>query len=86
MGTLIPMGPALVGLSSGSVEALASNLVVAFSTTVLGLLVGALCYCMGLARRRWYATDLARLEYVYDCLHGEGARHGEGRAAEEGGR
>lgn len=68
MGTLIPLGPALIGLSTGNIEELARNLVVAFSTTVLGLFVGGLCYGIWLARRQWYARDLADIEYVYQCL------------------
>lgn len=64
MGTLIPMGPALVGLSSGDIEAMASNLVVVFSTTVVGVFVGGLCYAMLLARRHWCAQDLADFEYA----------------------
>ncbi len=71
MGTLIPMGPALIGLSTGNVQQMAANLVVAFSTTVLGLLVGGVCYAMSLARRRWYLQDLSDIEYVYRCLHPE---------------
>lgn len=38
MGTLIPMGPALVGLSSGDIASMAYNMQVAFATTVIGLL------------------------------------------------
>ena len=34
MGTLIPMGPALVGLSSGDIASMAYNMQVAFATTV----------------------------------------------------
>ena len=37
MGTLIPLGPALLGLAQGDLNTLAANLVVAFSTTVVGL-------------------------------------------------
>ncbi len=68
MGTLIPMGPALIGLSSGNIDTLAKNLVVAFSTTVLGLFVGGVCYAISLVRRKWYAQDLADIEYLYQCL------------------
>ncbi len=64
MGTLIPLGPALIGLTSGNIHEMAMNLVVAFSTTVLGLAVGGLCYGMNLARRRWYAQDMADIEFV----------------------
>jgi len=69
MGTLIPMGPALIGLSNGNVDTMARNLVVAFSTTVLGLLVGGVCYTMLLVRRQWYAQDLSDIEYIASCLH-----------------
>ena len=41
MGTLIPLSPALAGLAEGDVAELSSNLRLAFSITVLGLLIGA---------------------------------------------
>ncbi len=69
MGTLIPMGPALIGLASGNVQEMARNLVVAFSTTVLGLAVGAACYGMSVVRRKWYAQDMADIEFVMNYLH-----------------
>ena len=73
MGTLIPMGPALIAMSSGDVEKMAGDLVVAFSTTVLGLLIGGLSFALAQARRRWYAQDLCDIEYVYQCMHGREA-------------
>ena len=72
MGTLIPMGPALIGLSAGDIDVMARNLVVAFSTTVLGLLVGGICYGIWLVRRQWYARDLSDIEYVYQRLCEQG--------------
>ena len=36
MGTLIPMGPALVGLAQGDISSMAYNMQVAFATTVVG--------------------------------------------------
>ncbi len=71
MGTLIPLGPALIGLSTGNIEEMARHLVVAFSTTVLGLFVGGMCYGIWLARRQWYARDLADIEYITQCYHAE---------------
>ncbi len=68
MGTLIPMGPALIGLSKGDVAALADNLIIAFSTTVLGLFVGSVGYVMTLIRRRWYQYDLEDIEYVLESM------------------
>ena len=64
MGTLIPLGPALVGLSSGDISGMANDLVVAFSTTVLGLLVGGITYFLWLVRRQWYAQDIADIEFL----------------------
>ncbi|QDV50139.1 MotA/TolQ/ExbB proton channel family protein [Gimesia fumaroli] len=71
MGTLIPMGPALKGLTDGNIEALSQNLVVAFSTTVLGLFVGGVCYAMQMFRRQWYARDLNEIEYLYELVQAE---------------
>lgn len=66
MGTLIPISPALVGLAKGDTQTLSANLVVAFSTTVVGLLVGATAYLVSLARERMYTQDLSDLEYVLE--------------------
>jgi len=66
MGTLIPMGPALTGLAGGDVGELTRNLVVAFSTTVLGILVGGICFVLQLVRRNWYAQDLSDLNFIHD--------------------
>jgi biopolymer transport protein ExbB/TolQ len=64
MGTLIPLSPALTGLSKGNVTELSSNLRVAFSVTVLGLLVGAVAFGLSLYRDRMYGQDLSDLEYL----------------------
>lgn len=64
MGTLIPLGPALAGLAAGDSRRMAQNLVVAFTTTVIGVLIGAVAYAMGLERRVWYARDLCELELL----------------------
>ena len=68
MGTLIPMGPALMGLSSGNIQQLAANLVIAFSTTVLGLLAGGVAYSILLIKKKWYMQDLSDMEYVVEVL------------------
>ncbi|HOO56926.1 MAG TPA: MotA/TolQ/ExbB proton channel family protein [bacterium] len=68
IGTLIPMGPALIGLSSGNMEEMATNLVVAFSTTVVGLLTNILCMAITSIRRNWYAGDLAAIELIGDKI------------------
>lgn len=68
MGTLIPLSPALEGLAEGDVDALTENLRVAFSITVLGLLVGAVAFALSLARDRIYGQDYSDLEYVAAVL------------------
>ena len=68
MGTLIPLGPALMGLTAGNIQQLATNLVVAFSTTVLGLLSGGIAYTILIVKRRWYTQDLSDMEYVVEVL------------------
>jgi biopolymer transport protein ExbB/TolQ len=64
MGTLIPLSPALTGLAQGNVARLSENLRVAFSVTVLGLLVGAVAFGLSLVRARIYGQDLSDLQYV----------------------
>jgi len=68
MGTLIPISPALVGLAQGDVQTLSDNLVIAFSTTVVGLLIGGLGYLVTTVRDRYYQQDIVELEYVLDRL------------------
>lgn len=73
MGTLIPLAPALDGLARGKVDTLTDNLRVAFSVTVLGLLVGAVSYGLSLTRERFYGQDYSDLEYVAAVLTGPAA-------------
>ena len=68
MGTLIPMGPALVGLATGDVESMANNMQVAFSTTVIGIIIGAIGYITLQVKQRWVADDMNILEYVVQSL------------------
>ena len=64
MGTLIPLSPALEGLANGDTEELSDNLRVAFSVTVIGLLIGAVAFAISLVRDRLYGQDLSDLEFV----------------------
>lgn len=71
MGTLIAMSPALVGLSQGDIGGMAYNMQIVFSTTVVGLVISGTGILVGQAKKRWFASDLARLEYVADMLSKE---------------
>jgi biopolymer transport protein ExbB/TolQ len=64
MGTLIPLSPALTGLANGNTSELSNDLRVAFSVTVVGLLIGAVAYGLSLYRDRLYSQDLSDLQYV----------------------
>ena len=64
MGTLIPLSPALTGLANGNTSTLSQNLRVAFSVTVVGLLIGAVAFGLSLSRDRMYNQDLSDLEYL----------------------
>ena len=69
MGTLIPMGPALVGLSTGDIASMAYNMQVAFATTVVGLFAAAIGFITQQVKQRWYLQDLANLEFVDELLN-----------------
>ena len=64
MCTLIPLGPALTGLASGDMRLLSGNLVVAFTATVIGVLIGCVSYTVNTVRRNWYDRDMSDLEHV----------------------
>lgn len=64
MGTLIPMGPALMGLSTGDISTMAYNMQVAFATTVIGLFAGAIGFVLLQIKQRWATQDLTLLDYI----------------------
>lgn len=64
MGTLIPMGPALAGLSTGDISTMAYNMQVAFATTVLGLFSGAVGFILLQVKQRWFTSDLVYLDFL----------------------
>ena len=71
MGTLIPMGPALVGLANGDITTMAYNMQVAFSTTVVGLVIAVIGIVTLQVKQRWFALEMNNLEYVDKMLRHE---------------
>ena len=69
MGTLIPMGPALVGLSTRDIASMAYNMQVAFATTVIGLVAGAIGFLTQQVKQRWYLQDMTNLECLVEVLN-----------------
>lgn len=68
LGTLIPMGTALAGVSSGQLTVVSSELVVAFTTTVVGLAVGSAAFLVHSVKRRWIASDIRQIEYITEVM------------------
>ena len=62
MGTLIPLGPGIQALGQADTAALSSSLLVAFDTTVAGLVVAAVCLAVGKIRGTWYDDYLSALD------------------------
>lgn len=64
VGTLIPLGPALQGLSNSNIQQLGSHMNIAFTMTVLGILIGAVSYGLLVVYRNWFEQDLSELEMI----------------------
>jgi len=61
VATMIPIGPALKGLSDGNLAQVSDNLTVAFSAVILALIAAAITYWIVSVQRRWLAEELAWL-------------------------
>ena len=61
VATMIPMGPALIAVTSGNAQGMAQNLVVAFAAVVIALIAAALTYVVLSVRRRWLLAELNEL-------------------------
>ena len=62
MGTLIPLGPGIQALGKADTAALSSSLLIAFDTTVAGLVVAAICLAIGKIRGNWYNNYMSALD------------------------
>ena len=74
MGTLIPLSPALKALADNNTQKFADNLTIAFSVTVIGLLIGGLAFLISIVRDRIYSQDISDLEYLLELLEGNAPR------------
>lgn len=68
MGTLIPLGPGIVALGSGDTATLSASLLVAFDTTVAGLVSAGICSVISIIRKRWYRGYMGLLEAQMECV------------------
>ncbi|MCQ2609660.1 MAG: MotA/TolQ/ExbB proton channel family protein, partial [Lachnospiraceae bacterium] len=68
LGTLTPLGPGIIALSNGDTQTLSQSLLVAFDTTVVGLICAAVCTCISQLRKRWYAKDSIMLNLLMEAV------------------
>ena len=68
MGTLIPLGPGVIAIGAGDTETLSMSLLVAFDTTVMGLLVAAVALLVSTIRKSWYAKYSAAFEAACEVV------------------
>lgn len=61
VATMIPMGPALKGLSGGNLANVGENLTIAFSAVILALIAASITFWVVNVRRRWLAEELVWL-------------------------
>lgn len=68
MGTLIPLGPGLIALGQGDTKTLSDSLLIAFDTTVAGLVAGAVSYMVSGVRKSWYEQYMTALETLMETV------------------
>ena len=65
------MGTALAGLGQGDFSVMTSELVLAYTTTVVGLIIGCFSYLIYTVRRRFAENDIREMEYLTEKLYHE---------------
>ncbi len=68
MGTLIPMGTGLAALAKGQMEKLISSMIIAFTTTVVGLAIAVIAYLLGAIKQRWLDEEARLMEYYTEKI------------------
>lgn len=71
IGTLIPMGTSLAAMAGGNLNAMAGQMVVAFTSTIIGLAVGTLAYALLLLRQRWISVTVREQRYLAEGMAAE---------------
>jgi biopolymer transport protein ExbB/TolQ len=68
LGTLIPMGSSLASLASGNLQAMAGQMVVAFTTTIIGLATGTTAYVVNVVRQGWVNQTVREQRYLAERI------------------
>jgi biopolymer transport protein ExbB/TolQ len=74
IGTLIPMGASLAAMAGGDLQAMAGQMVVAFTSTIIGLSTGTGAYVVSIARLAWVNEAVREQRYMAERISGELAR------------
>lgn len=83
LGTLIPMGTALASLTTGNLEVMAGQMVVAFTTTIVGLAAGTVAYVIQVVRHGWVNETVREQRFLAERLAAELGQGARGGFAEE---
>lgn len=76
LGTLIPMGTALASLTAGNLEAMAGQMVVAFTTTIVGISAGTMAFVIQVIRHAWVNETVREQRFLAERVAAELVREG----------
>jgi biopolymer transport protein ExbB/TolQ len=68
LGTLIPLGPGIIALSTGDTSTLSASLTTAFDTTSMGLMEAAVFMLVSAVRSRWYKDYMISFDAVLESV------------------
>src|SRR5690606_9967414 len=64
IGTLIPMGTALASLATGNLEAMSGQMIVAFTTTIIGIASGTIAFVVLTLRQSWIGETVREMRFI----------------------
>jgi biopolymer transport protein ExbB/TolQ len=68
IGTLIPMGTSLAAMAAGNLNAMAGQMVVAFTSTIIGLATGTVAYGLVALRQAWISQSIREHRYLAEVV------------------
>ncbi len=68
IGTLIPMGGSLAAMAGGNLQAMAGQMVIAFTTTIIGLAAGTIAYALVALRQSWVSAAIREQRYLAEAV------------------
>lgn len=68
MGTLIPLGPGIIALGQGDTYTLSKSMLMAFDTTVAGLISAAVSFLISAIRKSMYEDYMVAIETLMESI------------------